>query len=194
MPGEVSFDDLVARFQDRVFRLAARFFPRAEDAEEVTQDVFLKVHRSLPSYRHEAPLEHWILRIATNTCRDRLRARKRSPEGRLLDPPSLRLARGGSSGASPENEWLEAALRGRALREAEAAAARFVAARLLDRLPPRDRIVLVLMDLEGRSSEEIAAITGSSRAAVKVRASRARRRLRRLAAAGAGGRGDDDPV
>ena len=160
-----AFDDLVRRFKDRVFRLARRFVRSHEDAEEIVQEVFLKVHRSLPGYRAGGPFEHWILRVATNACRDALRRRRRRAEvtvSQIADNPGA---------------WLDAALSG----ASRAEAARLLAADLLDLLPPKDRIVLVLMDLEGMSAAEVAAATGSTRTAVKVRAMRARRSLRRLA-------------
>jgi len=169
VPGALSFDDLVARWKVRVFRLAGRFFPRPEDAEDVAQEVFLKVFRSLPSYRGDAPLEHWILRIATTTCQDELRRRRRRPAP-------------GAPGAVSAESLIEQALAGKALDAAEADAARTLAATLLDRLPERDRVVLTLLDLEGFSAAEVAAFTGSTRAAVKVRALRARRALRRMVA------------
>jgi RNA polymerase sigma-70 factor (ECF subfamily) len=181
VPAGLSFDDLVARWKVRVFRLAGRFFPRPEDAEDVTQEVFLKVFRSIDTYRGDAPLEHWILRIATTTCQDELRRRTRRP----AETPGARRGAEGPAGrgdAASSEALLEKALEGRALDAAEAAAARALAADLLDRLPPRDRVVLTLLDLEGFSAAEVAALTGSTRAAVKVRAMRARRALRRMVA------------
>jgi len=163
-----AFNRLVERWQDRVFRLARRFFRRGEDAEEVAQEVFMKLYATLPRYRADAPFEHYLLRIATNACHDKLRWRRSRPETPAGD-------RTGETAA-----WLDRALRGRAVEAAQAEEARGLAADLLDRLPPRDRIVLVLLDLEGRSSAEVAEATGSTRAAVKIRAMRARRALRRL--------------
>lgn len=165
-----AFDRLVERWTPRVFRLALRFFRRPEDAEEVAQEVFLRLHRAAGTYRAGAPFENWLLRIATNVCRDRLRRKRTRKETLVADI------------AEDASGWLDLALRGAALEVARAEAARDLAADLLNRLPPKDRIVLVLMDLEGFSSEEVAAATGSTRAAVKVRAMRARRALRRLAA------------
>lgn len=177
-----AFDLLVGRWNNRVFRLALRFFRRPEDAEEIVQEVFLKVYRTTAGYRSEAPFEHWLLRIATRACVDRLRERRRRPESVLAD-------------VTPDaGSWLDAALTGAALEAQQAEAARTLAADLLATLPPKDRMVLVLLDLEGLSAREVAAATGSTRAAVKVRAFRARRALRRLATAvgrrppGAGGR------
>ena len=163
-----AFGVLVERWQGRVFRLAHRFFRRHEDAEDVAQEVFLKVWRALGGYRADAPFEHWLLRVATRTCYDALRRRRRAetPLAQIADDPG---------------RWLDAALWGASLEAAEAEDARRVAADLLDGLRPKDRIVLVLMDLEGMSAADVAAATGSTRAAVKIRALRARRALRRFA-------------
>lgn len=168
--GDVAaFSALVERWQGRVFRLAHRFFRRTEDAEDVAQEVFLKVWRALGSYRADAPFERWLLRIATRTCYDALRQRRRRPETTLAQT------------ADDPGRWLDAALWGASLEAAAAQDARRLAADLLDSLRPKDRIVLVLMDLEGMSAAEVAVATGSTRAAVKIRALRARRALRRLA-------------
>lgn len=165
----LAFDALVERWEGRVFRLAHRFFRRPEDAEDVAQDVFVKAWRALGSYRGDAPFEHWLLRIATRTCYDALRQRRRRVETTLTQL------------ADDPGRWLDAALRNASLEAAHAEDARRVAANLLEGLQPKDRIVLVLMDLEGQSAAEVAAATGSTRAAVKIRAFRARRTLRRLA-------------
>jgi len=164
-----AFDVLVRRWKNRVFRLALRFFRRPEDAEDVVQEVFLKLYRTSAIYRSEAPFEHFLLKIATNACVDRLRDRRRRREEVL------------SSITSDSAAWLDRALGGAALQAQQAEAARTLAAELLATLRPMDRTVLVLMDLEGLTSREAAAATGSTRAAVKVRAMRARRALRRLA-------------
>jgi RNA polymerase sigma-70 factor (ECF subfamily) len=164
-----AFDAIVRRFKDRVLRVAHRFLRRPEDVEEIAQEVFLKAYRALPDWRADAPLEHWLLRIATNACRDALRERKRRPATALADL------------AGDRGTLLDRALEGAAVEAAEAEEARRVAADLLDALPPRDRVVLVLLDLEGMSTAEAAAATGSTRGAVKIRAMRARRALRRLA-------------
>lgn len=166
-----AFDLLVGRWNNRVFRLALRFFRRPEDAEEVVQEVFMKLYRTAAGYRSEAPFEHWLLRIATLACVDRLRDRRRRPESVLADV------------TSDAGSWLDAALTGAALEAQQTEAARMLATDLLATLSPKDRMVLVLLDLEGLSAREVAAATGSTRAAVKVRAFRARRALRRLATA-----------
>jgi len=161
-----AFDALVMRWKDRVFRLAHRFFRRPEDAEDIAQEVFLKMYRSLGAYRSAAPFEHWLMRITSNTCRDVLRERKRHPATPLAELTEDAPA------------WLDRALAGGSLAATQAESARIAAAELIDRLPAKDRMVLVLMDIEGRSSQEIAGLMGTSRAAVKIRAFRARRGIR----------------
>jgi RNA polymerase sigma-70 factor (ECF subfamily) len=163
-----AFDALAARWSGRVYRLARRFFRRAEDAEEVVQETLLKAWRALGSYRAEAPFEHWLLRIATRTCYDALRERRRRRETLMAEI------------TEDAGRWLDAALKGASLETAHAEEARRVAASLLETRPPKDRVVLVLLDLEGMPAADVAAATGSTRAAVKVRAMRARRALRRL--------------
>jgi RNA polymerase sigma-70 factor (ECF subfamily) len=163
-----ALDALVVRWRDRVFRLAHRVLRRPEDADDVAQEVFLKMVRSIGTYRSDAPFEHWLLRIATNTCRDHLRERRRRPAAVLADM------------TDDASAWLDRALSGASLAATEAESARILASNLLDTLHPKDRMILVLLDLEGRSTEEIAAILGSTRAAIKVRAMRARRALRQL--------------
>ena len=129
----------------------------------------MKLYRTAPTYRSDAPLEHFLLKIATNACLDRLRETKRRREEVL-------------SAITPDaGAWLDRAMGGAALEAQQAVAAKGLAAELLATLPPKDRAVLVLMDLEGMTSSEVAAAIGSTRAAVKVRAMRARRALRRLA-------------
>jgi len=112
-----AFDLLVGRWKNRLFRLALRFFRRPEDAEEIAQEVFLKVYRMAASYRSDAPFEHWLLRIATNTCVDRLRQRRRRREEVLSD-------------ITPDaGAWLDAALAGASQEARQAEAARAQAAR-----------------------------------------------------------------
>jgi RNA polymerase sigma-70 factor (ECF subfamily) len=146
-----AFGLLVERHQQRVFRLASRFFRHPEDVEEAAQDTFLTAWRKLATYRASAPFEHWLTRVCLNTCYMRLRKVKPTEQlsATLPAPPS-----------SPE--------------------ARLDAERLLAQLPAQDRFLLLMLHGEGWSTQEIAERTGWSRANVKVRAFRARRKLRQL--------------
>lgn len=149
---EGAFAALVRAHERRVFRLAGRFFRRREDVEEVAQETFLLAWRKLDGYRAAAPLEHWLTRVCLNCCYQRLRRAR--PPGEEL-PEEL-------PGTGPDP------------------AARLEVERLLRRLPPADRFVLLLLDGEGWSVEEIARRLGWTTVNVKVRAHRARKRLRRV--------------
>lgn len=147
-----AFADLVRLHERRVFRLAGRFFRAREDVEEVAQETFLTAWRKLDTYRAEAPFEHWLTRICLNCSYARLRRRQPTPV--------------------PLDTDLSA-------READPTA-RIEVERLLRRLKPEDRFILLMLEGEGWSVAEIARKLGWTRVNVKVRAHRARRQLRRL--------------
>jgi RNA polymerase sigma-70 factor (ECF subfamily) len=152
-----AFEELVRLHQHRVFRLAGRFYRRREDVEDAAQETFLTVWRRLRTYSARAPFEHWLTRVCLNCCYARLSRRRLAgePTGEH-DPPA----------PSPDPD------------------AALEVGRLLRRLAPADRFILLLLDGEGWSAAEIAERLGWTRANVKVRAFRARRRLRRLLEAG----------
>ncbi len=150
---EASFAALVRRHQTRVFSLAGRFFRRREDVEEIAQETFFAAWRRLGTYEARAPFEHWITRVCLRRCYARLAARRRREEPLPQSDP-----------AAPAHD----------------PAAAIDIERLLARLSPADRFVLLLLDGEGWSAKEIAERIGWTVTNVKVRAFRARRRLRRV--------------
>lgn len=147
-----AFSELVRRHQQRVFRLAGRFFRQPAEIEDVAQDTFLTAWSKLSTYRAEAPFEHWLTRVCLNTCYGRFRKIKADETPLEIDVP-----------VAPSDPTLGV--------EVE---------RLLTHLAPTDRFVLLLLYGEGWSVAEIADHLGWSRSNVKVRAFRARRKLRRL--------------
>lgn len=146
-----AFAALVRRHERRVFRLAGRFFRRREDVEDAAQTTFLTAWERLGTYRAAAPFEHWLTRLCLNACYERLRRERPTEEL----PAEL-------AGGDATTE------------------ARLEAERLLARLSPSDRFLLLLLHGEEWSVAQIAERLGWSRANVKVRAHRARRKLRRL--------------
>ena len=164
---------LVDRLYPLIIRIVRSHLPRRAAEEDLAQEVFVKLFARLDQYepRAEVPFEHWVSRLAVRTCLDALRAERRRPEWRMSDLSEEQAA------------WVEFMLRDAAVEPAaDADAARAAVEQLLAQLPPDDRLVLGLLDLEQRSVKEIASLTGWSRALVKVRAFRARRKLRALAA------------
>jgi RNA polymerase sigma-70 factor (ECF subfamily) len=170
---DAAFAALVDRFYPRVVGIAGRFFRRRDVLEDIAQEVFMKVYVGFASYRAEVPLQHWLSRIAVNACYDQLRRQRVRPEtavSQLTDDPQWFLADlADTAAASVPPLW-------------EQEEAREAAENLLGLLSPADRLVLTLQVLEERSVAEIAALTGWTRANVKIRAFRARKRLRRLLA------------
>ncbi|NCA83019.1 MAG: sigma-70 family RNA polymerase sigma factor [Opitutae bacterium] len=143
-----------------------------QDVQEVAQDTFIRAFRALPSYRGEAPLRIWILRIARHAAMDfwRKRYRRRDrlfsdlDDATLLHVEAVRQEeiagrQTDRDAQASAREWLEAALR---------------------RLSPDDRAVITLVELEERSMEDAARRLGCGLSAVKVRAFRARRRLKTI--------------
>lgn len=163
---------LIEHLHPLVRRLVRNHLPRRESEEDLMQEVFLKLLQKLDSYRERAgiPFEHWVSRLTVRTCLDALRAEKARPEWRMAD-----LSDG-------ETKWMDYLLNRQASAPSEHALdAKAVVTRLLAQLSPPDRLVLTLLDLEERSTQEIAQITGWTRPMVKMRAMRARHKLRQIA-------------
>ncbi|MGV7928220.1 MAG: RNA polymerase sigma factor [Spirochaetota bacterium] len=166
-----AFDLLVLRHGDMLFNLCFRMLGDYDEASDCAQDAFIRAYRALGGFRGEAAFPTWLYRIAVNTCRNRLasaeyrRSRKAVRlEGTGADDTLLPV-NGRASFSNPtarfEREEREAVIQ-----------------RALDGLPPDEKTVAVLRDIEGRSYEEIAMLTGTRPGTVKSRLARARRRLR----------------
>ena len=136
-----AFKQLFRRHQGTVSRIVYRMIGPSPDVEDVVQDVFLNVYRSLPSFRGDAKFSTWLYRLATNVTRMHLRRGRSRPRFTDTDVPET--SRDGKPQDTPEVQ-VERAERVRALY------------RLLDSLSEKKREVLVLHDLEGVPAKEIA--------------------------------------
>jgi RNA polymerase sigma-70 factor (ECF subfamily) len=158
---------LVEAFYPFVATVIRRHVADAGCVEDLAQQTFARCFASAAQWDASKPLEPWLARIAINQCRDHYRARSVRPELRWGD-----LTEG-------EQEAMQATL---TAAEPKADAlndeSRSLILRLLETLSADDRMVLSLLHLDGKSTDEIATLTGWSRTLVKVRAFRARRRLR----------------
>jgi RNA polymerase sigma-70 factor, ECF subfamily len=155
--GELAaFEELVDRHRPVVVRVAARIVG-PEEAEDVSQDAFLRAFHRLEHFRGDAPFRSWLLRITHNAALDHLERRRPEP----VDPDSFDVSE--QSPSRPPAERLE--LRERIER----------LERKLHGLSHQHRVVLVLRDAEGLSYEEIADITDTPLGTVKGRLHRARR-------------------
>ena len=160
--GVPSWDEVVEKHSDRVFRLAYRLTGNRPDAEDLTQEVFVRVFRSLDTYT-PGTFEGWLHRITTNLFLDGARRKQRIRFDALSDERAARLE---SADIAPEVAYSEQ----RFDDDIE---------RALATLPPDFRAAVVLCDVEGLTYEEIAGILDAKLGTVRSRIHRGRAMLRR---------------
>lgn len=172
-----AFTQLVARHQDRVYAVAMHLLRDAAEAEEVVQETFLAALEKLGGFRGDAAFTTWLHRVAANAALMRLRKRRRAPDGLADEPVEELLPRFDAQGHllldGPGHDWSKRADEQLADRQVRRAVEQAV-----QNLPEDYRIVFLLRDVEGLSSEAMAELLGISVAAVKSRLHRARLALR----------------
>lgn len=164
---QAAFEELVRRHQHRVFAVAGGILRRREDVEDIAQQVFVKAYFSLKRFDQRAAFSTWLYKITVNECWDLLRKKKVRPlvyEADLSEEQARQVtAAEEKDGGGPDiSERLEARER---------------VDRLLEVLDERDRLMLVLKEVEGFAVEEIAEVLDLNANTVKVRLFRARRRI-----------------
>jgi RNA polymerase sigma-70 factor, ECF subfamily len=166
---EPAFEALFERYKSRVALIAGRFFQ--DHVEDIVQEVFTRAYFNLSDFsdRGETSLAAWLSRIAFNTSYDELRRRSRRKELPVEDLSETEIKIIREFVATDQDASIESATISRDL-----------ANKLLDRLSPEDRLVLVLLDVEGLSVSEISHLMRWSVAKVKIRTFRARADLRRI--------------
>lgn len=163
-----AFDELVRRYQDKVYRLSYKILRHEDDAAEALQDAFLSAYRGLRNFKAESTFSTWLYRIATNASL--MKYRKRRDGHVSLDQ---------SQSASEETEPLQIAdWAAQPPEDLLTAETRQVMAEGIERLPEELRTVFVLRDIEELSNAEVAEILNLSVAAVKSRLHRGRIQLR----------------
>lgn len=164
---EDAFAELVARYAERVYRMLRRFGLDPSEADETSQEVFVRAWRGLGRFEERASFSTWLYRIAFNEAQRRLSRRRPAPPATApeLGDPLASLPE--SPHLGPEAQTLDHEL-GSALDKA------------LDRLPEDFRMAVVLRDIEGLSTKEAADIAGVGEAAFKSRLHRGRMQLRSL--------------
>jgi RNA polymerase sigma factor (sigma-70 family) len=157
---------LVNQLYPLVLKIVRNHLPRREAEEDLCQEVFLKIFSKAHQFRSDVPFEHWVSRIAVNTCIDHLRKQKNRPEYRWSD-------------FSEEQQAALSNLREGAILPPERSPeeVRELLYRLLATLKPDERLVIQLMYLEEKSVAEIGNLTGWKTSKVKVTAFRARQKL-----------------
>jgi RNA polymerase sigma factor (sigma-70 family) len=158
-------EDLIIRVHPQVLRIVRRYLARRDSEEDVVQEILIKVVSRLSTFEGTAPFEHWVARIAVNTCLNRLRAEKARPEWRWADL------------SEDQADALDAVTAGTELQPGQEFSIRDLVEHLLECLSPEDRLVVRLLEMDELSVKEICARTGWSSTLVRIRAFRARHKL-----------------
>src|SRR6266478_3760656 len=159
--------ELVRRLYSLVAKIVRAHGPRRTSEEDLSQMIFIKVFQRLSQFSGKVPLEHWVSRIAVNTCLNQIASEKVRPELRHAD-------------LSVEEQAVveNLAITTEELAPDQRFASRELVDHLLAALKPIERLAIDLLYLQGRSVEEIRKITGWSAALIKVRAFRARQKMK----------------
>jgi RNA polymerase sigma-70 factor (ECF subfamily) len=145
-----AFENVMIATERRIATLAWRILGDAEEVKEALQETFLRLFRHLGRYDEEQDFFGWLYRIAVNVCRDLDKRRRRRTFFGILEQ------------TAPAHTALRIDL-----------------ARAIDSLPPKERLAVILRDVEQLSTEEVAKILGNSPATVRVQVSKAREKLRK---------------
>ncbi|MFL6515709.1 MAG: RNA polymerase sigma factor [Chthoniobacterales bacterium] len=159
--------ELVRHLYPLVTKIVRAHRPRRTSEEDLSQMIFIKVFQNLSKFSAQVPLEHWVSRIAVNTCLNQIAFEKVRPEIRHADLTEEESAVISQLAASAED-----------LAPDKRFAARELVEHLMERLKPAERLVIDLLHLKGHSVEEVRQITGWSGPLVKVRAFRARQKMK----------------
>ncbi|HSL93582.1 MAG TPA: sigma-70 family RNA polymerase sigma factor [Bacillota bacterium] len=167
-----AFEELVERYQQKVFNIAFRMSGNQEDALDLSQESFLRAYRALHRFKGQSAFSTWLFRIVNNTCIDALRKRKRQPLVVMSTDAAIETEEGEYQieFPAPESETPEEQAMSKELREQVQLA--------LSRLSEEHRLALVLRDIEGYTYEEIAEMLELNIGTVKSRINRARLAIR----------------
>ena len=160
-----AWEQIVARYRRKVFHIAYKFTGKHDEAEDLTQEIFLKVFKSIDKFNRDADFSTWLSSVARNFCIDNYRAGKREREVLVEDLVAFDLAPAASG--NPH----------RALEDQDR---RSFLRRGLDQLPDKLREAVVLRDLQGLSYQEMADRLALPEGTVKSRINRGREELARL--------------
>jgi RNA polymerase sigma-70 factor (ECF subfamily) len=159
-----AWETVITRYRRKVFHIAYKFTGKHDEAEDLTQEIFLKVFRSLEKFHRDADFSTWLSSVARHYCIDRYRARKR--ERQVLVEDLLAFDHAPATSGNPH-----LALEDRDLRS--------LLRQGLEQLPPKLREAVVLRDLQGLSYQEMAERLSLPEGTVKSRINRGREELTR---------------
>lgn len=167
-----AFEELVLKYQNKIYTLCYRYMGNEEDAYDMAQEAFVKAYRSLHNFKGESSFGTWIYRITTNVCLDEMRRRKRRVIATSLDEPldtgEGEVGKEVMDTAPPLDEIYERKEFSEYIQS------------LLNQMKPEHKAVVILRDMLDLSYEEIAGILNCSLGTVKSRLSRSRNLLRKM--------------
>jgi RNA polymerase sigma-70 factor (ECF subfamily) len=171
---EAAFREIVETYGDRVYNLTYRMLGNREEAEDLSQEVFITVFKSIDSFRGDSKFSTWLYRIAVNHCKNRIKylARRHDRDQSEYDEEALREQAAGAATAPNPSPRPDKQLEGVELEQ--------IMQRCIAQLEEEHRLVIVLRDVEDLSYEEICAITNLPTGTVKSRLHRARLALKKM--------------
>ena len=170
---EKAFRELVDEYQGRVFNLTLRMLGNREEAEDLAQEVFITVFKSIDSFRADSKFSTWLYRIAVNHCKNRIKylARRHDRRKAEFDEQVGRAAAAGTTSAPSAPRQPDQNMAG--------AQMEVILQQAINGLEEEHRLLVVLRDIEELSYDEICDITGLAQGTVKSRLHRARAALRK---------------
>jgi RNA polymerase sigma-70 factor (ECF subfamily) len=169
---ERAFQEMVQTYQDRIFGLMYRMIGNRQEAEDLAQEVFISVHRAIGNYRGEGRFYTWLYRIASNTCKNRIKYLKGRNFHRASDideTPAAHMA--GKDGAAVVSFTSHVPAPDQVV---EGNRLEGIIQRELAQLEPEHRLLIVLRDVQGMSYQDILKVTGLQEGTLKSRLHRAR--------------------
>lgn len=162
-----AFDQLVRRYEVKIYNVAFRFMGNHADAVDLAQDTFIRMYQALPGFRGDSSFATWLYRVAANACRDELRKRQRR---RSVSMDEMIATSPANMPAAPGDYSPEETIQRRETQQQ--------VQECLNQLSNDHRLILVMREIQGFSYEEIAGALGCSLGTVKSRISRARSALK----------------
>lgn len=164
-----AFEEIVELYQGKVLNIVYHMIKNQDEVEDIAQEVFIKIYKNIGKFQGKSSFYTWVYRITANTCLDELKKKRnviyldeqiKTEEGQInVELPS--------DGKGQEELYEEKELKEKLLSS-------------LDKLEPKQKLMIVLRDIKGLSYEEIAQITGKKLGTVKSQINRARLRLKEL--------------
>lgn len=171
LPNDLSFSGVFEQYRQPIRRYVMTLVRDTSEADDITQETFLRAYRSLSALQEQAKLSPWLYRIATNICYDRFRQASTRPRCQSVDEVA------GAANGPSQAEWADqnSPRLDRAIEQKQMSAC---VQEYLENLSDSYRAAILLHDVEGLSNPEIAEMLGCSLATVKIRLHRARTRLK----------------